>query len=69
MQLTVRYEEIRDLGDSVLALGEIAGTGRTSRVDTGSEIAQLVTYREAKALRLRDFPSHAEGLRAAGVPE
>ncbi len=33
MQLEVRFEEIRDLGDSVLGLGEIAATGRTSGVD------------------------------------
>jgi hypothetical protein len=27
MQITVRFSDIRDLGESVLALGEMKGTG------------------------------------------
>ena len=30
MQITVRFGDIRDLGESVLALGEIKGTGHTT---------------------------------------
>ncbi len=69
MQLKIRFDEIRDLGDSVLALGEITGTGRTTGLDVSGEIAQLVTFRGGRAIRFRDFRSHAEGLEAAGLSE
>ena len=69
MQLKIRFDEIRDLGDSVLALGEIAGTGRTPRLDVSGEIAQWATYRGGKIVTFRDFGSHAEALKAAGLSE
>jgi ketosteroid isomerase-like protein len=69
MQLKVRFDDIRDLGESVLALGEMETTGQTTGLDFTTEIAQLVTYRGGKAVRTRDFPSHAEALEAAGLPE
>ena len=69
MQLKVRFDDIRDLGESVLALGEMETTGQTTGLDFTTEIAQLVTYRGGKAVRTCDFPSHAEALEAAGLPE
>jgi ketosteroid isomerase-like protein len=67
MRLTVRFDDVRDLGDSVLALGEIAGTGRTTRLEVGGEIAQLATFRDGKVVSFRDFTSHADALEAAGL--
>jgi ketosteroid isomerase-like protein len=67
MQLTVRFDEIRDLGESVLALGEMDTTGRTTHLDFTGEIAQLVIYRGGKVISSRDFRSHAEALRAVGL--
>jgi ketosteroid isomerase-like protein len=69
MQLKVRFDDIRDLGESVLALGEMETTGQTNGLDFTTEIAQLVTYRGGQAVRTRDFASHAEALEAAGLPE
>jgi ketosteroid isomerase-like protein len=69
MQLKVRFDDIRDLGESVLALGEMETTGQTTGLDFTTEMAQLFTYRGGKAVRTRDFPSHAEALEAAGLPE
>jgi ketosteroid isomerase-like protein len=69
MQLEARFDDIRDLGDSILGLGEIIGTGRTTGLKVGGELAQLVTFRDGKAVRVRDFGSHAEGLEAAGLAE
>ena len=68
-QITGRFDDIHDLGESVLALGEMETTGQTTGLDFTTEIAQLVTYRGGKAVRTRDFPSHAEALEAAGLPE
>jgi hypothetical protein len=44
-------------------------TGRTTGMTVGGDLAQLTTYREGKAIRVRDFGSHPEALEAAGLPE
>ena len=67
--ITVRFDDVRDLGDSVLALGEIQTTGRRSGLNVAQEVAQLITYRNGKTVSVRDFGSHAEALDAAGFSE
>ena len=57
LQLKARYEDIRDLGDSVLALGELTGTGRITGLNLNDEIAQLATFRDGRILSFRDFAS------------
>ena len=69
MELTIRIDEFRDLGESALALGEIETTGHATQLNFTGEIAQLVTYRDGKTVRTRDFPNHVEGLEAAGLSE
>ena len=69
MQIRARFDDIRDLGQSVLALGEMEGTGETTRLDVTGELAELVTYRGGKIVHTRDFRSHAEALEAAGLSE
>ena len=69
MHLTVEFDDFRDLGEHVLALGEIKGVGHTTGLEVGSEVAQLATYRDGKAVSIRDFGSHTEGLKAAGLSE
>ena len=66
-RLDIRYDDFRDLGESMLALGEIKILGRTSQLELTSEIAQLVTFRGGKMVGSRDFMSHAEALEAAGL--
>ena len=69
MSLAIRFDEFRDLGESVLALGRMDGTGHTTGLSVGREFATLFTYRDAKIVEVRDFGSHAEGIEAAGLPE
>ena len=69
LQLKARYDDIRDLGDSVLALGELTGTGRITGLNVSNEIAQLATFRDRRILSFRDFASHAEALEAIGISE
>ena len=69
MQLTVRFDDVRDLGDSVLALGRMESIGHTTGLKFEDDVAQLVTYRDGKVVRTRDFASHAEALEAAGLEE
>ncbi len=68
-ELKSRFDDIRDLGDSVLALGELTGTGRTTGMDLIGEIAQLATFRDGKIVSFDDFASHAEALKATGLQE
>jgi ketosteroid isomerase-like protein len=68
-RLEVRMDEFRDLGDSVLSLGEIKTLGQASEVELRSELAQLWTFRGGKIASSDDFLSHAEGLRAAGLDD
>ncbi len=67
--IRVRFDDVRDLGESVLALGEIEATGRRTGLNVAQEIAQLITYRNGKTVSVRDFGSHAEALEAAGLRE
>jgi ketosteroid isomerase-like protein len=66
---TSQIQEIRDLGESVLILGHLDLTGRTSGIEFNQEFGELVTFRDGKILRSEDFLSHAEALEAAGLRE
>ena len=66
---TAQIQEIRDLGESVLLLGHLDVSGRTSGIESSQEFGQLVTFRGGKILRSEDFLSHAEALEAAGLRE
>ena len=68
-RLEVRWQDFRDLGDSVLAIGELRIMGKSSQVELTTEITQHLTFRDGKIATFRDFLSHAEGLKAAGLSE
>ena len=61
--------EVIDLGASVLRLGRLRVTGRTSGVEIESEFAQQVVMRDGLIVSSRDYLSHAEALEAAGLSE
>lgn len=66
-RLDVRMDEFREVGESLLSLGEIKTIGQASELELTSEIAQLWTFRAGKIASSHDFLSHAEGLKAAGL--
>jgi ketosteroid isomerase-like protein len=68
-RLTVRPQEFRDLGESVLALGQMDLTARTTGIEFSQEVGQIVDFRGGKIIRVRDFLSHAEALAAAELSE
>jgi ketosteroid isomerase-like protein len=68
-RLEVRHDEFRDLGESLLAFGEIKVIGQASQLQLTSELAQLWTFRGGKIASSHDFLSHSEGLKAAGLSE
>ena len=64
-----RIQEVRDLGESVVVLGHIHLTARTTGLEFSQEVGQLITFRGGKILRSQDFLSHTEALEAAGLSE
>ena len=68
-RLTIRIQEIRELGESVLVLGHIDLTARTTGLEFTEEVGSLMTFRGGKILRSQDFLSHAKALEAAGLEE
>ena len=61
--------EWRDLGDSVLWLGQMEGRGRSSGAVVRSPAASLYELRDGRISRIRSFLDHGEALRAAGLSE
>jgi ketosteroid isomerase-like protein len=68
-RLTIRIQEIRDLGESVLVLGHLDLTARTTGLEFDEEVGSLMTFRGGKIVRSQDYLSHAEALEAAGLSE
>ena len=60
-------EEYRDLGDQVLALGQLKTRGRASGAPTESPWAGIYDMRGGKVSRIRTYLDHAEALRWAGL--
>lgn len=68
-RLRNRPEELRDLGDSVLALGRIDLTARATAIEFSQEVGEVFDLRAGKIVRIRDFLTHAEAIEAAGLRE
>jgi ketosteroid isomerase-like protein len=65
---TVEYSELTDLGgDDVLALGVQRGTLKDSGAVIDMPLAQILTVRGGKLVRMRLFATHEDARRAAGV--
>jgi ketosteroid isomerase-like protein len=67
-ELEATVEEVRDLGDAVLALGHLRARFR-SGVTLDTEIAWLIRYRDGLAVWGHAYQSHADALEAAGLRE
>ena len=67
-ELEASVEEVRDLGDTVLALGHLRARFR-SGVTLDTAIGWLTRYRDGLAVWGRAYQSHVEALEAAGLSE
>ena len=65
--LRFEFSEIRDLGDRILAVGEMRGRGTESGAEIESPWAFHIQFRNGKATHVRVYLSHAEALEAAGL--
>jgi ketosteroid isomerase-like protein len=68
-RLINRPRELRDLGESVLVLGQIDLTARATGIEFSQEVGEVFDLQAGKIVRIRDFLTHAEALEAAGLPD
>jgi len=62
-------DEVRDLGDRVLALGTFYIRGRGSGAEDATPFALLGRIQDGRFVHLKDYGDHAEGLEAAGLAQ
>jgi ketosteroid isomerase-like protein len=65
----VEFDEVRDLGDRVLAVGTAEGRGRGSGIDNQGPVAIVASFWEGKITRFKDYGERDRALRAAGLSE
>jgi ketosteroid isomerase-like protein len=65
----IRFDpkQVVDLGDRILGLGDVEGSGRASGAGFGNEWAFLLTIRGGEVVREQIFLSHDEARAAAGL--
>jgi ketosteroid isomerase-like protein len=63
------YDDVRDLGDRVLAIGTLRVRGKESGIEVAVPSALVVTYREGKVARFEDFGDKREAFEAVGLSE
>ena len=67
--LRFEIEELRDLGDQVIALLHETARGKSSGVDVVQRPAFLYEFRDGLIVRVRAYLDRAEGLEAVGLSE
>jgi ketosteroid isomerase-like protein len=67
--LRFTVEEIRPVGDRVVAIARLGGRGRASGVDIDARLALLFGFRAGKIVRMQTYTDVAEALKAAGLQE
>jgi ketosteroid isomerase-like protein len=63
----VNNEEIRDLGDRVVAFDTLRIRGKESGVEVAVPTAIVATFRDGKIARFEDFGERSKALEAAGA--
>ena len=65
----IDIERAFDCGEDVLLFTRIRGHGSHTGIPLDVQIAQLVTLRDGKVVRVRVFPDRQEALKASGLEE
>ena len=66
---TVDCDDIRDLGDRVLALGTVRAVGKESGVEVEMPFTVLATVQDGLVTHFTDYGDREEALEAAGLSE
>jgi ketosteroid isomerase-like protein len=64
-----RHERLLDVGQSVLAIGTVRGTGVGSGADVEVPLALLCTFRDGLISRVEEYLNPVEALDALGLEE
>jgi ketosteroid isomerase-like protein len=67
--LQIHLDEVRDLGDRVLAFGEMRARARVSGIDVRVPLAWVLEFRDGKVSRYQSFGDIPEAREAAGLSE
>ena len=68
LELVVSFDEMRDLGDTVLGLGHLRGRSQGG-IPIDTEYGIVMSFRDGLAVSGSDWDSHIEALEAAGLSE
>src|SRR6266550_1316442 len=73
MQIFEEYrgepEGLRDVGDQVVAVAQMGGTGRRSGAKAMARVAHVFTFRDGRVVRFTEFKDVGEALEAVGLSE
>jgi ketosteroid isomerase-like protein len=67
--LELTFDDVRDLGDRVLALGADRGRGKGSGAEITGVLAVVATFRDGKCVHLKDYGDRSAALEAVGLSE
>jgi ketosteroid isomerase-like protein len=65
----VRDDDVRDLGNRVLALATLRIAGTVSGIETETPLAIVATFREGRIVHLKDYGDKDQALEAVGLSE
>jgi len=65
--IEIRVDSLRDLGDRLIAFGELRGRGRGSGLEIHAPLTIVVDVREGKLRAVRGYQTTTEALEAAGL--
>ena len=68
LELVVSFDEVRDLGDTVLGLGHLRGRSQGG-IPIDTQYGIVISFRDGLAVSGSDWGSHVEALEAAGLSE
>jgi ketosteroid isomerase-like protein len=68
-EIEADYRDFRDLGERVVALGDLRIRGKESGAETNSPVAALTEWKDGKTIRVSTYLDHSEALEAAGLSE
>ena len=66
LELVVSFDEVRDLGDTVLGLGHLRGRSQGG-IPIDTQYGIVISFRDGHAVSGSDWDSHADALEAAGL--
>ena len=68
-EIHVVFSEVRDLGDRIVAIGQLRTRGKTSGVLTESRVGYIADFANGKVTRTRTYLDPRRALEAAGLSE